>query len=111
MTTRIEITAGETADWNMTLTAAGGPVDLSTVSTVTLTMVDKTGNATKIAASACSVVSATDGTIKYTPSAGDVDAPGEYRLQVKATFASGQVFFFPNGPTPNTVLIARQTGS
>jgi hypothetical protein len=111
MSSRLQITAGETAPWSMTLTAADGPVDLTTANTVTLTMVDKTGNQTKIDAAACTVEDAAAGLIEYAPNANDVDEPGEYRLQIRAVFASGQVFFFPNGPTPNTVLIARATGS
>ena len=110
MSERLEITVGETAVWPMTLTAAGAPVDLTAAGAITLTMVDKTGNAKKIDASACSVVSAADGTIQYVPVAGDVDEPGEYRLQIKASLG-GKTFFFPNGPTPNTVLIARAVGS
>lgn len=110
MSAKLQITQGETAPWTMTLTAADGPIDLTTASSVTLTMVDKTNNNTKIDAQACTVTGAVDGAIEYAPSAGDVDTPGEYRLQVRALFASGQVFFFPNGPTPNTVLIARQVG-
>lgn len=79
----IAITEGDTLTWNFTLKDENGSAVDLTGATVTLSMRLRGSTTNKIDGGSVTVVSASGGTCKYDPIAGDVDTPGQYDLELK----------------------------
>jgi hypothetical protein len=74
---------------------ARGPINL-TGATVTFTMTRVGGGTSKVAAAACTVVSATSGTVRYDWAAADTNAPGDYYGRFKITWPSANTQEVPD---------------
>jgi len=85
-----------------TLKAAGTPVNL-TGGSVTITMVNRISRAVKVNAAACTITDAPNGAVSYQPLSTDVDTPGVYDVEFRATLA-GLVSHYPSeGFEPLTI--------
>jgi hypothetical protein len=76
-----------------TVTAHGGPVDLSQVTAVRFVMTTLAG-VIKVNAAGV-VVDATEGVVEYAWAAADTDTPGEYEAEFVLTFDTGEVMRVP----------------
>lgn len=77
----------------------GDVIDLSTVTSVVFRMYGNDG--VKIDNVAASVVSASEGTIKYEWASGDTDTVASYNAHFKLTFVSGGIMIAPSRNTLN----------
>lgn len=77
---------------NATLSTDTGPLDLSTAATVKLLLkADST-----LVSGVCTIVSASDGTVRYDWQTGDTATPGTYQCEFEITWATGKIETVPN---------------
>lgn len=87
-----------------TLTANGEPVDLTGAS-VAFHM--KVGSTVKVNAAA-SIITATEGTVRYAWQSGDTDTPTEYEAEFEVTFSGGQKLTFPHTERKITIKVNQE---
>lgn len=89
---------GETFSPRATLTGATGIAqDLTTATSVKLSMRPKGGGTAVFTAVTCTIVSAVAGTVSYDSPAVLSCEPGLYEMDFDVTFSGGIVHTFPNG--------------
>jgi len=75
----------------------GTVIDLTTASSVKFTMRLYQATTDKVADVACAITDATNGKVKYSWSASDVNAAGMYKYKYKITFTDGTILTVPSG--------------
>jgi hypothetical protein len=84
-------------------TGALAPVDL-TGSTVYIAMRNRQTGEAKINEAVCTLVSAPNGQVSYTPSAADVDTAGVYDIEFKQVRPDTSILYYPSaGFEPLTI--------
>lgn len=80
----------------ITLKRDGGPVDLSTASSVNLRLVNLSTGALKFS-TAASIIGASTGEVTYSWGATDLDTAGEYAVKAQITWGVGVTETFDTG--------------
>lgn len=96
MATPLYITAGETGDLALRLVGADGAVQDLTGATCTLRLVNVNGTVYANAVSLTISTPETGGVAVWNRLLAEVQDPGDYKYQVKATLAGGQPKYFPD---------------
>ena len=93
--TSIKVTKNDTVALSTQLTwGDGSNVDLTSASSVKFMMTAWGAIATTVN-SACTIVSAIDGIVKYTWGAGETSAVGFYNVQWEITYGDGTIYTVP----------------
>ena len=83
----------------------GTAIDLSSVSGVTFTMKDSAANSIKVNRGACSIVSATAGSVRYSWTSSDTDTAGAYLGEFEIAYANGDKMTVPTSGTLSIVVL------
>ena len=65
----------------------------------------------KVVNQSCSIVSGSDGTVKYVWQSGDTDTPGIYEGEFQVTFVGGAIGTYPNSDALKlSIIITKELG-